>query len=987
MIIHLPCLLFPKLVQPLFRYAPLQFPSSSHSFNLRTPNFFLGLLKRCRNSQELKAMKSVLIVHGFCRNELLLAEFVGSCFDLGAPCLALLAFQNIKNPNLFCQNLMLKGLNDCIFFEELLLVYLKCRALGCTSNDFTFSLAIKACSALGAFEIGKEIHCIVLRTGYGGNVVTQTALVDFYGKNGLMGNARALIDEMPNPDLVSWNALLAGYSLNGLDHEALEIFREIQVMGLMPNMSTLASIIPLCTRLGCILIGKSLHGLAVKCGYFSNGFLVPALISMYASDADLSTARTLFDSLVKMNVIVWNAMINAYTQNKKVYEASEMFRQMLRASMQPDSVTFVSIIPSCENYCSICYGESLHACLIKLGAITQVSVLTALLSMYSKFGHINSALFLFDEMSKRNLLSWNALVSVYVNNELWGESLVAVHDMQLAGYTPDDISVVSILSACSRLEDALLGKSTHAFIVRRGLERNLNVSNALLAFYSDCCQLSSSFKLFQSMVTKNVVSWNTLISRCVYSGHVEKTAILVQEMQIEGIKLDLVTLISILPACTGCESLGQGMAIHGYAIRSGFEYEVSLVNSLINMYCDCGDLDSGRFLFEVMPERSLVSWNSLMTCYRHYNSPNDVLLLFAQMINEDQRPNHISLLNLLPVCCTQLQGKSIHAFAVRTGIVEETSLLTSLIFMYARFENINLCQLVFHMAQKGDISLWNAIMSVHIHSNNSRRAVVHFSDLLLMGLKPDNITVLSLISACAELNNLTLTDSIMAYVISMGFDKDVTVNNALINLYARCGNLFIAEKLFDNLLEKDAVSWSIMINGYGLHGDAEAALKLFSRMQVSGVRPYSFTYSSVLSACSHAGLVDQGLMIFNSMVVAGIPPRTEHYACMVDLLGRSGNLAEGYEIVNRLPFKPSVSMLQSLLGACRMHSNANLGDKIVQILMEIDPQNPEPYVMLHNIYAEAGNWKDASRVRSYMEGKQLKKIPGFSLLVQNEHHD
>ncbi|OMP02025.1 hypothetical protein COLO4_11406 [Corchorus olitorius] len=877
---------------------------------------------------------------------------------------------------------MLKGLSDHGLFEDLLSVYVKCRVLNVPHDNFTFPFVIKACSALGAFGIGKQIHCIVLRNGYEGNVVVMTSFIDFYAKNASIGIARKLIDGISEPDLVSWNALLSGYCFSGLDDEAFGVIKEIQRMDMKPNVSTLASIIPVCTRLGYFGIGKSLHGFAVKCGYFLDDFLVPAFISMYKSEVDLSSAGKLFEFAVERNVCVWNSMINGYTHNERYFEAFEMFREMLRANVQPNSVTFVSTIPSCENFFNIWHGESLHGCVIKHGLGNQVSVLIALVAMYAKFGNISLAEFLFNQMPNKTLLSWKVIISSYGNNGLWDESLSAFNEMQLEGFIPDAVSIVSILSACSNLGDVLLGKSAHGFVVRRNLETNsINVLNALLAFYSNCCLLSTCYKLFQNMPTKNNVSWNTLITGYVQRGHKEKAHMILHWMHKEGEKLDSVTLLSILSSYTESENFRLGTILHGYAIRSGYASDVSLTNALISMYCNCGELDAGLSLFDAMPERSVVSWNSLMTGFRHYNLSKKVLILFAQMMEENQRPSEVSLLNLLPICHTLLQGKSIHAFALRIGIIEETTLLTSLIFMYARFEKIELCLLVFQMWKRKDISLWNAIMSVHVDTKNSDMAVAFFRELLQISLEPDNITVLSLISASILVNSLNLADSVMAYLIRKGFDKDVVVSNALIDLYARCGNIKVARVLFDHLLEKDAVSWSVMINGYRLHGDARGALKLFSQMQFSGVSPDAITYSIILSACSHAGLVEEGQRVFSSMLEQGISPRTEHYACMVDLLGRTGHLHEAYDIVNRLPFKPSVGMLESLLGACKIYGDVELGERVFEMLFELYPQNSESYVMLHNIYAAAGKWEDANRIRSNMEGRLLRKVPGFSLLA------
>ncbi|KAJ0040237.1 hypothetical protein Pint_28063 [Pistacia integerrima] len=299
---------------------------------------------------------------------------------------------------------------------------MKCRVSGCSSDDFTFPFVIKACSSLRALGIGREIHCVVLRTG------------------------------IPQPDLVSWNALIAGYSLNGLHQEAFETFRRALETGLEPNVSTLASVIPVCTRLGLFHFGKYLHGFIVKSGYMCDLFLVPTLISMYTGDFDLSTARKLFDSVVEKNVTVWNALIPAYTQSKKFFEAFEMFRGMVRAQLKLDLVTFVSIIPSFEGYSCIDYGESLHACAVKHGLENQLSVSTAFLSMYAKFGNVDSAKFLFDQVPIRNLLSYNAMISGCVSNGLWDASLAVFRDMKIEGFNPDAVSLISVISACSKLE-------------------------------------------------------------------------------------------------------------------------------------------------------------------------------------------------------------------------------------------------------------------------------------------------------------------------------------------------------------------------------------------------------------------------------------------------------------------------------------------------------------------------------------------------------
>ncbi|KAJ6398569.1 hypothetical protein OIU77_019366 [Salix suchowensis] len=937
----------------------------------------------CKNTNHLKSLKALLIVNGLIKHKLLLGQFLESCFNLGSVDIAISTFSTVKKPSSLLQNLMIRRLSNKGLHENVLSVYKTCQVSNCLSGDFTFPFVIKACSVLDSFEIGKEIHCVVLRNGYERNVVIETALVDFYGKTGHLGTARSLIDGNPQPDLVSLNALISCYSFHGIDQQVFEVFKLIFAVGLKPNLSTLASVIPVCTRLGCLDTGTSLHGFAVKSGFFPNEFLVPALISMYARDECVSSAINMFEGVKRKNAAVWNAMISAYTQKHMAFEAYGMFRQMILAGVLPNSITFVSIIPSCEVGGGILYGESFHARVIKHGLENQVSVLTALVSMYAKLGQMHKAENLFDRVSNRNLLLWNVMVSAYVRNSLWDTSLAAFCEMQLGGFSPDAVSIVSILSACSNLEAVLLGKCAHAFSIRKGIDSNPSVSNALLAFYSDCRQLTSSFKLFHEMVdTRNTVSWNTLISGCARSGEMEKAVDLGHRMQKEGVVLDLVTLISVLPVYCHRDYLGHGMTLHGYAIKRGFSSDVYLVNALISAYCKCGDLDAGRYLFEVMSERCIVSWNALITGFRHLNLQKEALVFFSQMM-EYQRPNSVTLLNVLPLCYSHLQGKSVHAFAIRTGVLQETHLVTSLIYMYARFENMNSCLSVFEIGTK-DIPVWNAIIFVNIQAKYPEKAVWFFYDLLRMGLQPDNITVLRLVSACAQLNFLNLAHSVMAFVICKGFEKDSAVSNALIDMHARCGDIVTAKKLFEGLVEKDAVSWRVMINGYCLHGDGKAALETFSQMQLSGVIPDDIVFSTIFSACSHAGLVEQGGMVLNSMVENGVSAGMDHYACLVDLLGRKGHLKEAYGVVEKLPGKPSATLLESLLGACCVHGNVEIGEKISGMLFEMDPDNPGPYVILSNIYAAAGRWSDAIKVRANIDRRRLRKAAGCSLLIREK---
>ncbi|KAL5557015.1 hypothetical protein UlMin_039251 [Ulmus minor] len=293
-------------------------------------------------------------------------------------------------------------------------------------------------------------------------------------------------------------------------------------------------------------------------------------------------------------------------------------------------------------------------------------------------------------------------------------------------------------------------------------------------------------------------------------------------------------------------------------------------------------------------------------------------------------------------------GRVVHGVVLRTGFEKNV----------AKSGCMRTASVVIDRIPQPDLVSWNALIS-------------GFS---LNGRDMEAFEVL--VSGCVQLNSIKLAHSVMAYLIRKAFDKEATICNFLIDFQARCGEISVARKLFDGLKEKNVVPWSVMINGYGLHREGNAALDLFLQMELSGIKPDATTYSTVLSACSHSGLSEEGLKAFNSMTANNITPKMEHMLAWLTFL-------QG----QRLPCEPSTSLLEALLGACRVHGNVEIGEKMGRKLVDLDPENSRSYVMLYNIYAAAERWMDAERVRSEMEKRGLKKAPGFSLFVGEGFHD
>ncbi|KAJ1298489.1 hypothetical protein BS78_01G457500 [Paspalum vaginatum] len=927
----------------------------------------------------LRELHARLAVAGAIQVTSVITGLVDSYLSFGKPASAALLFAETyrSRPVVYSLNLAIRGFSDHGFHRELLDLYRELCGFG--SDNFTFPPVIKACTAVSCLRLGRAVHCRVLRTGHGGNVGVQTGLLDMYAKSGHIDVSRRVFDCMVQRDLISWNAMVSGYSLNGCFREAVEALQEMQLDAMRPNASTLVGIVGMCNGVGARDVGYSLHAFALKCGVTDDESLASAFISMYAVFDDLSSSRLVFDLQHVKDLVSFNSMISAYVQHSNWKEAFGIFRLMHCAGPGPNLVTVVSLLPSCSDFLGTKRSESVHAIIIKFGLADQVSVISALVSMYSKLGILDASMLIFYCSTEKNNVLWNSMISGYLVNNEWKMALDAFCRMQIEGVAPDAITVTNMISVCRHAKDLHVAKSIHAYAVRNRFESNQSVMNALLAMYSDCGDISTSYTLFQKMKVRMLISWNTMISGFAEIGDSEASLILFCQMCHDEAQFDLVTLIGVISSLSVSKDSIVGESVHSLAIKSGCDSDVSLTNALITMYTNCGIVEAGQQLFDSCCLRNTITYNALMSGYRKNNVSEKILPLFYQMLNSDEKPNIVTLLNLLPLCQSQLQGKSIHSYAVRNFTKLETPFFTSAMGMYSGFNNIEYCSKLFSLVGERNLIVSNAFLSACVQCKHADIVVDFFKHMLLLNVKPDAVTILALISACSQLENADLAACITAAILQKGFVANVLVLNALIDMHSRCGSISFARELFDSSVEKDSVTWGSMINAYSMHGNGEAAIDLFSMMIDSGVVPDDITFVSILSACSHSGLVEQGRRLFKSLQADhDITPRMEHYACMVDLLGRTGHLDEAYDIVRSMPFRPSDNLLESLLGACRFHGNSKIGESVGKLLIGSEHGKSRSYVMLSNIYASAGRWSDCEQLRSDMEAKGFRKNVGVS---------
>lgn len=579
-------------------------------------------------------------------------------------------------------------------------------------------------------------------------------------------------------------------------------------------------------------------------------------------------------------------------------------------------------------------------------------------SVYSRLGLLLDARNVFETVSLvlwSDLRLWNSILKANVSHGLYENAFELYRGMRERGLTGDGFILPLILRACRYLGRFGLCRAFHSQVIQIGLKENLHVANELLTLYPKAGRIGDAYNLFVEMPVRNRMSWNVMIKGFSQEFDCESAVKIFEWMQREDFKPDEVTWTSLLSCHSQCGKFedvikyfhvmrmsgsavsGEALAVffsvcaelgalsiadkvHGFVIKGGFEECLPSRNALIHVYGKQGKVKDAEQLFRQIRNKGIESWNSLITSFVDAGKLDEALSLFTELEEMDDVCN------------------------VKANVVTWTSVIKG-------------C----NVQGRGDYSL-----------EYFRR--MQFSKVL-----SNSVTICCILSICAELPALNLGREIHGHVIRTSMSDNILVQNALVNMYTKCGLLREGSLVFEAIRDKDLISWNSIIKGYGMHGFGEKALSMFDRMIKSGCHPDGIALVAVLSACSHAGLVEKGRKIFYSMSKRfGLEPQQEHYACIVDLLGRVGFLKEASEIVKNMPMEPKVCVLGALLNSCRMHKNMDIAENIASQLRVLEPERTGSYMLLSNIYSAGGRWEESAKVRALAKKKDLKKVSGSS---------
>ncbi|XP_052207687.1 pentatricopeptide repeat-containing protein At1g53600, mitochondrial-like isoform X2 [Diospyros lotus] len=610
-------------------------------------------------------------------------------------------------------------------------------------------------------------------------------------------------------------------------------------------------------------------------------------------------------------------------------------------------------------------------------AIKNVVSWTAMLTAYADNEQIKQARQVFDEMPERSVASWNAMITAYIRstggvNEA-GELFTQMPERNAVSYG----AMITGFVQAGMLEKA---EELHAEMPLTW--RDPVCSNALISGYLKMGELEGAIRVFEGMAEKDVVSWSSMLDGYCRDGRIVEARYLFDMMpqrnvvtwtamirgylkkgdfrdgfrfflamrRDDSVKINSRTLTVMFEACGNLGKYGEGYQVHGLGVHMGFDFDVFLGNSVIAMYCRFGCMDAASTLFHTMNQRDVVSWNTLIAGYIQDENIEEGYRLFKEMPEKDV----VSWTTMIAGFSSKgVTGKSVELFKAMSP-------------------------------EKDDVA-WTAVISGFGNNEEYEEAICWFKRMLHEAVRPNLLTLSSVLSACAGLAALNQGLQMHARVLKTEMQFEVSIQNALVSMYSKCGNISEACRIFESIADPNIVSFNSMITGFAQNGHGKEAVELLKKMRDGGKEPNDITFLGVLSACTHTGLVEEGWNCFKAMKSShNMEPGLDHYACMVDLLGRAGLLDEAVKLIDSMPFQPHSGVWGALLGASRTHFRLDLAKLATQHLFELEPYSATPYVVLSDMYSLSGKVKDGEQVRITKKSKGIKKIPGCSWVIVND---
>ncbi|XP_018491891.2 pentatricopeptide repeat-containing protein At1g19720 [Raphanus sativus] len=694
--------------------------------------------------------------------------------------------------------------------------------------------------------------------------------------------------------------------------------------------STYLNLLESCIDSGSVHLGRILHA---RFGLFlpqPDVFVETKLLSMYAKCGCLADARKVFDSMRERNLYTWSAMIGAYSREHRWREVSKLFVMMMEDGVLPDDFLFPKILQGCANCGDVETGKLVHSVVVKLGMTSCLRVSNSILAVYAKCGELGLATKFFRRMEERDVVAWNSVLLAYCQNGKHEEAVDLVEEMEKEGISP-----------------------------------GLVTWNILIGGYNQLGKCDAAMDLMQKMenfgVTADVFTWTAMISGLIHNGKRYQALDTFRKMFLAGVVPNGVTIMSAVSACSCLKILNLGSEVHSIAVKMGFMDDLLVGNSLVDMYSKCGKLEEARKVFDSIKNKDVYTWNSMITGYCQAEYCGKAYELFMRMQEENVKPNIITW-------NTMISGY------IQNGDEGEA------MDLFQRMEKDG-------KVQRSTAS-WNLIIAGYIQNGKKDEALELFRKMQFSRFMPNSVTILSLLPACANLLGARMVREIHGCVLRRNLDAVHAVKNALIDTYAKSGDIGYARTIFKGMKTKDIITWNSLIGGYVLHGSYGPALDLFDQMKTEEIKPNRGTLSSIILAHGLMGNVDEGKKVFSSIANDyHIIPALEHCCAMVSLYGRSNRLEEALQFIQEMNVQSEPPIWESFLTACRIHGDIDSAIHAAEHLFSLEPETPPTENLVSQIYALGARLGRSLEGKKPRKEKLLKKPIGQSWIeVRNLVH-
>ncbi|XP_006665152.2 pentatricopeptide repeat-containing protein At3g09040, mitochondrial-like [Oryza brachyantha] len=738
-------------------------------------------------------------------------------------------------------------------------------------------------------------------------------------------------------------------------------------------------------------VGSHLHAQPIKLPMSMSATHISTmnhLLIFYSRRGLLHPALQLFDEMPHRNLVSWTVIISASERNGAPHLGLRLFVSMIRSGLCPNEFALATTLTACCHSMphasnKLLFGLSLHGIAVKAGVDGNPFVGSSLLLMYAKHGHIVAAERAFLHIQNRDLTCWNAMLEGYVLNDFAHHAMRTMLLMHHSGLKADRFTYISVIKSCSISGERDFGRQLHGLVIQRMLNSDTSVMNSLVDMYFTAGQKEVAVAVFHKIQQKDTVSWNTMISGFAHDEDEQAAIRYLIDMSRSGCKPNQVTY-SVLLRLTGAkENVSLGLQFFALAYRHGYTDNVLVANAAINMLSRCGLLNCAYGFFCGLTFRNIVTWNEMIAGYGLFGCSEDAISLFRSLVCFGPRPDEFTYSAVLS-SFQEAQGardhELIHTLILKQGFTSCQFVSTSLIKAYAAaLGSVQSSQKIIEDAGKMDLVSWGVIISAFLKHGLNDEVLFFFN--LFRGdstNKPDEFILATVLNACANAALIRHCSCIHSLVLRTGHAKHFCVASAVVDAYAKCGEITSAEKAFNAVssTSEDAILYNTMLTAYANHGLIQEALSLYEGMTKAQLNPTPATSVAILSACSHLGLVEQGKLVFSSMLSAH--PARANYACLVDLLARKGLLDEAKNVIEAMPFQPWPAVWRSLVNGCRIHGNKQLGVVAAEKILRMAPSSDGAYVSLSNVYADDGEWQLAEETRRKMVQNQVQKVQGYS---------